>query len=398
MNLKTFALAAAFTVAPGALHAQFDFHVAGRDVQIHSFGSQGFAYSNENNYLTMPTSNGSFAMTDGGVNVSTRINDKFRVGAQFYIRNVGEMGNFRPELDWALGDYKFADWFGIRAGKVKTTMGLYNDTQDLEFMHTWAILPQSAYPLDLRASTIAHEGGDFYGNIGLRRAGSLAYTAFAGRRPDDPKGGYVYGLAGIGLNTVRTNANQTGGDLRWSTFIPGLQVGASYLNSASGAAVTREVAPGYVLPINIDVADKTLVYYGEYKHNRLTVAGEYRREFLSGNQSVGPLPATRFVSDGRGWWASAAFRVSRKLELGTYHSRFYPDWAASYKGDPTNHIFDQTVTARLDLVNHVDLKIEGHFIDGYGSATSFRGFYPQNNAAGLKPSTDMLVVRMGFNF
>src|SRR2546426_1777065 len=117
MQFKTFALAAALTVAPGLLHAQFDFHVAGRDVQIHSFGSQGFAYSNENNYLTMPTSSGSFAMTDGGVNVSTRINDKFRVGAQIYIRNLGEMGNYRPELDWALGDYKFADWFGIRAGK-----------------------------------------------------------------------------------------------------------------------------------------------------------------------------------------------------------------------------------------------------------------------------------------
>jgi hypothetical protein len=62
-------LAAALSGAPGLLHAQLDFKVADRDVQVHSFASQGFLYSNQNNFLTMPTSNGSFAFTDGGVNV-----------------------------------------------------------------------------------------------------------------------------------------------------------------------------------------------------------------------------------------------------------------------------------------------------------------------------------------
>ena len=58
-------------------------------------------------------------------------------------------------------------------GIVKTVLGLYNDTQDMEFLHTWAILPQSMYPLDLRSSTIAHVGADFYGDISLRRLGSF---------------------------------------------------------------------------------------------------------------------------------------------------------------------------------------------------------------------------------
>ena len=35
----------------------------GRPVQVHSFASQGFTYSDQNNYLTMPTSDGSFAFT-----------------------------------------------------------------------------------------------------------------------------------------------------------------------------------------------------------------------------------------------------------------------------------------------------------------------------------------------
>src|ERR1700722_10815228 len=156
-------LAAIFCVIPALLHAQFDFTVDGRQVQIHSFASEGFAYSNDNNYLTMDTSKGSFAMTDAGANISMPVTDSFRVGAQVYARNIGQLGDYHLQLDWAYGDYKFKDWFGIRAGKVKTALGLFNDTQDEGFLHTWAILPQSIYPLDLRSNVIAHTGGDIYG-------------------------------------------------------------------------------------------------------------------------------------------------------------------------------------------------------------------------------------------
>ncbi len=197
MQVKTIALAAALSVVPGLVQAQFDFKLAGRDVQIHSFASQGFGYSNENNYLTMKTSKGSFAMTDGGVNISTQLTDRLRIGAQIYLRNVGKLGDWHPVLDWAFADYKFKDWFGLRGGKVKTTLGLFNDSQDNEFLHTWALLPQSVYPLDLRGSTIAHNGGDAYGRIPLQRLGHLDYTAYGGARSVDQHEGWAVVIAGV---------------------------------------------------------------------------------------------------------------------------------------------------------------------------------------------------------
>src|SRR5581483_3862330 len=157
--------AAALSAGPAALQAQFS--IDGHTIQVHGFASQGFALSDQNNFLTMQTSKGSFAFTDGGLNVSTSLTDKFRVGAQGYVRNIGQLGGGRFSVDWALGDYKFKDWFGVRAGKVKTALGLFNDTQDAESLHTWAMLPQSIYPLDLRISLIAHTGGDVYGQIEL---------------------------------------------------------------------------------------------------------------------------------------------------------------------------------------------------------------------------------------
>jgi|ERR1017187_505114 hypothetical protein len=398
MHAKTILLAAALSLAPGILHAQFDFNLAGRAIQVHSSASQGFAYSNENNYLTMQTSDGSFAFTDAGANISMQVSDKFRVGAQFYLRNIGNLGNFRPEVDWALGDYKFANWFGVRAGKVKTTLGLYNDTQDLEFLHTWAILPQSAYPLDLRASTIAHTGGDVYGTIPLKLLGSISYVGYAGSRADDPNGGYRYGLQANRLQATSISGNSLGGDLRWSTPLKGLIVGASYVSSPTQVDAKVQVAPTMTLPVKLDASDPTTVFYAEYKTGGLTLAGEYRREVLTGTQKVSVMKPSGFLLDERGWWASAAYRVSRWLEMGTYHSRFYPNWGAGYQGNPGNHMFDQTVAARLDLNRHWDLKLEAHFIDGYGSPQSFHGFYPQNNPTGFKPETTMFVVRTGWNF
>ena len=194
MKTRIVAVMAALAGTPAFLYGQFDFHIARRPVQVHSFASQGFLYSNQNNYLTMKTSNGSAAFTDFGFNISTPITDKLRVGAQLYDRNIGQLGNWRPTLDWALADYRFKDWFGVRAGKVKTALGLFNDTQDMEFLHTWALVPQAVYPLDQRGETIAHLGADIYGQIPLKKFGDMSYTVYGGTRPDDPQGGFVYAM------------------------------------------------------------------------------------------------------------------------------------------------------------------------------------------------------------
>lgn len=413
MYAKTIIMAVALSAVPGLLHAQFDFKIANRDVQVHSFASQGFAYSNANNYMTMQTTSGSFAMTDGAVNISSQITDKFRVGAQVYVRNVGQIGKWHPELDWALGAYKFKDWFGVRAGKVKTTLGLHNDTQDMEFLHTWAILPQSIYPLDLRASTIAHVGGDIFGDVALKKLGSISYTIYAGQRPQDPRGGYVLGLASIGLKMSSYGGWQQGQDLRWNTPVKGLMVGASLMNQhiTGGGSLNLSTALDPFL-IDMNVPDLSMErehsnkndyyqYYVQYARGGLRLEGEYRREYR--NEWVGyytpdmhPMFNFGAESDSRSWYGSASYRVSKRLELGAYGSWFFFDWRQDLTA-PANHVRDTAVTTRFDLTGHWSLKLEGHFMNGYGRFDSIRGFYEQQNPRGLRPGTNMLVIRTGFN-
>jgi hypothetical protein len=394
-NAKTALVAAFLCAAPVALHAQFDFNVDGRDVQFHSFLQQGFAYSNQNNYLTMNTSDGSFAMTDGGINVSTSLTDKFHVGAQVYFRNIGALGDYHPQLDWAYGAYKFTDWFGIRAGKVKTALGLYNDTQDMEFLQTFALLPQSVYPLDLRSNTIAHTGGDIFGEVGLRKAGSLSYTAYAGLRENDNRGGLYYGDASAGTPVQSFSGRTEGMDLRWHTPVEGLMIGGSFANNTQDLVL---VLTSYGnLPIAaISHPDHRTSGYADYVRGRFHFNTEFRRANQLDNLTLAGSPDGIYNLQNKAWFGTVAYRLTKWLEIGAYNSRFYVGSPSTPTNTASNHIFDQTVTARFDVTKWLNLKLEQHFINGYADTYSAHGFYAADNPTGLKPTTNMFVVRLGY--
>jgi len=393
------------------VHAQ-EFKVWNRSVQVHGFASQGFVYTDQNNWLTMHSSQGSGAFTDFGANISTQITDKFRVGAQVYDRNLGNLGEWHPSLDWAFADYRFKPWFGLRGGKVKTVLGLYNDTQDLDFLHTFALLPQSVYPTDLRDTTIAHVGGDVYGRISLkRRLGDLSYTVYAGHRHDSNYSGFAYLLGKYGITSSDYGGLQYGADLRWNTPWKGLLIGASRMNEdLTDNGTVAGLAP-VALPFSaVSRADWTNQFYGEYVVGKLRIDSEYRRFVHDQVISDG---AIRTISDIRGWYVSGAYRVAKRLELGSYYSRYsitsvaggplhemypmlFPDLTDTSL--PASHIYDKVITARLDLNRFWNVKIEGHFMDGYGDSSYPNGFYIQVNPQGFQPNTNALVLKTSVNF
>jgi hypothetical protein len=56
------------------------------------------------------------------------------------------------------------------------------------------------------------------------------------------------------------------------------------------------------------------------------------------------------------------------------------------------------VTARVDLTRYWNVKVEGHFMDGWAGTFYPDGFYEAANPSGIKPKTNMILVRTGFNF
>jgi hypothetical protein len=406
------ALICFFYPGQGALYAQ-EFRLFDRQVQIHGFASQGFVYRNNNNWLTMKSSAGSAAFTDFGANVSMQVTDRLRIGAQVYDHNIGNLGEWHPLLDWAFADYRFKPWLSFRGGKVKTVIGLDNDTQDYEFLGTFALLPQAVYPIDMHDANIAHTGGDLYGDVPLgRRAGSLSYTVYGGARYDSHYSGYPYALrkTAAPVDLTSNGGPQYGSDLRWHAPLPELLVGISRLNehdNATGTFVPFWNPAAGTIPYWGYTRHYWLnQYYGTYSKGRLRLASAYRRTYIDAVVLSGTSNAQ---ADVRGWYVLGSYRVAKWLELGSYYSRY--TMTAHYGGIlgmvfpplldtslPENHIYDKVVAGRIDLNQCWNVKLEGHFMDGYGDGPFPNGFYPGDNPAGFKRNTNALVVRTGFNF
>jgi len=387
------------------LHAQ-EFKVGSKTVQVHGFGTQGFIRTNDNNWLTMNTSgDGSGAFTDFGLNMGMQINPQLHIGGQFYDRKLGKLGDWEPLMDWAMLDYRPRPWLGFRVGKVKTVLGLFTDSQDMDFNNTFALLPQSVYPIDLRDASISHEGGDIYGKESLpHKLGSIAYTAYGGRRADNMHSGYPYLLTGLaGITLTSYGGPVFGGDFRWNPPVRGLTVGISRLNEMITGKGSYSGQLGIPAQPNYQENSKhdwTNQYYGRLVKEKFHVESEYRRYLRDQTIFSG---ITWVETDVRGWYVGGGYTVDKWLEVGSYYSHYRiipsggPGISNSYP-DAQRHDFDKDLTAKFTVNKYTYFKVEGHFMDGNGTALYPAGFYANVNPNGFANNTKALVVRAGVSF
>src|SRR5688572_1945384 len=127
------------------------------DLQVHAFVSQGFLKSSDNNFLAS-TDRGAFEFFEAGINVQKQLTPKMRWGIQLFTRDLGPIGNYTARVDWAFLDYRWRDWLGVRAGRIKLPFGLYNDTSDIDAAQPTALLPQAVYPAENLDFLLAQTG------------------------------------------------------------------------------------------------------------------------------------------------------------------------------------------------------------------------------------------------
>jgi len=125
----------------------------------------------------------------------------------------------------------------------------------------------------------------------------------------------------------------------------------------------------------------------DFEHRRIVDVEEVR---ISSGSLLGLDKSTR------DWFASASYRITSKLQVGFYHSNWQVLHPTVSTNKASNHIYDEVCAARYDISRYVDVKAEGHFMDGYGDSHQAQGFYAAWNPQGLKPTTNMLVLRLTF--
>ncbi len=371
------------------------------NIQIHGFVTQGFLYSSSNNYLSLNSSSGSLNWSDGVVSISDPVSDKLRVGVQMHMSALGDVGGPILQVDWATGEYRVSDKARFSFGKVKTVIGLFNDTQDVDAVNLWALLPQGVYPIDNKSFTLAHYGADFSGDMALgEQGGTLSYRGYAGYRTLDLESGYVkeidesmpwfeqkFGLPNA-LITSAPGGKVFGGDVRWQTPLKGLLIGSS---------ASAEDMQGSAGSVSI-IATRNVVtqQYAKYERGKFMAAFEYKRMPVSltyiANTAAGPYPVGNPV-DWRSWYVMTSYRASKKLEVGTYYSHIVDAGGGESTSVYQHYSKDWTISGRYDFDSHFYAKVEEHFVHGTDI-----GYYSDSNPNGEKPRSNILAARIGFSF
>ena len=378
-------------------------------VEIHGFISQGWLKSTGNNFLGATSEPfGEFEFFEMGINFATSVTDDLRIGAQFFTRDLGPVGNNEISLDWAFADYTITDEFNIRAGRMKQSYGLYGEYWDLDLVRPSVVLPNSVYLMSLRDLLINFNGLQFYGNIDLwdYDLGSIDYKVGAGallvqdaeqnsvayfldnRAYDDTTGTFAFQTKDIKDNFILNMS------LQWNTPLDGLLLkytGTWY----DGLATLRIEDALFDAFKTIGLADNRTsqtvklslkdtffwVASFEYTLDSAMIVGEYCRYwgmFASENPDL--IPHTTLSQER--FYLQASYRFSDLFEAATYYSvqydpenrnsRGFVNGAQSEYGPNDNIGFnsysgwtkDLAVSLRFDINYNWLVKLEGHVVDG----------------------------------
>lgn len=383
MNVLT--IIAALILVPCSLFA-FDLD----KLRINGFVSQGYMESNDNNFLDPDSQDGTFEINEIGLTFNAPVTDKLRVGAQLLSRDLGPEGNNDLILDWAFGDYRATDWFGVRAGKIKLPVGLYNEIRDSDFLRPMAFLPQSIYDEMQRSFMTAGYGGSVYGNVPAGAAGDFDYQIFYGELSIDEDTFLVSeGLNVDGLN--RTLSNMTGGaagvdsleyesdrtyalSLIYNTPLEGLRLGMSYLKSEGKfdvtldnplAALDPQLAALNSLDFDITASYNPMyVLSAEYAHPLFTISTEY---FERDNEVAAKGLGEQFIPDTSiGWYVMGTVQVPQVegLSVSALYDVFYLDKEQMNENNVGRFRKDLGLGVRYDISPNWLIKAEYHAVEG----------------------------------
>ncbi len=374
------------------------------NLQFHGFASQGYLKSSANDYIAVRTSEGSFAMTEAALNATAQPAEGLRVGVQLYGRNLGAAGNHRVTVDWAMGDYRWKNWLGFRAGRIKLPLGLYNTLRDVDMARAEILQPSSLYPISQRDLNAAFDGGSLYGTVSLGGGGSLEYEGFFGTQDlddiyiverfiRDGAQASLPGLTAVGIRNPSYTLGRIQADMEhlfglnlvWKTPVPGLRLGASHEQSKSQfRSETTYFGTIGPAPVSFLVTSDTTYEYPylcigsvEYQRGGLKLAAEYYRDrvdqvtLLTGVPGP-PTPPAESNDEGEAWYVQGSYRFNDRLQAQAYYSVYWPDRedkdGARFvrRGQDAFRAWqkDLAFTARVDINRHWLVKGEVHFFDG----------------------------------
>ncbi len=151
-------------------------------VQWHAFLTQDYFQTTDNSFFG-DSENGSFDFTELGLSASYRPSENLLLAGQVLSRHAGEMYDASPSIDFLLINYMLqnsaAGKTGVRVGRTKNVLGLYNETRDVAFTRPGILLPEVIYYDKVRNPVLSSDGIIFYHYLFVDN-GYFSFTAGGG--------------------------------------------------------------------------------------------------------------------------------------------------------------------------------------------------------------------------
>ena len=381
----------------------------GTKMRINGFLSQGYIKSQDNNFFG-ESKDGSFQINEFGLTLNGELSDNLRVGLQLLSRDLGAEGNNKINIDWGMVDYRPKNWLGVRIGKVKLPIGLYNQGRDSDFLRPAVFLPQSIYDENKRNLVVAATGGSIYGNLAFGTGGDLEYQAYYGEVNFPEDSGQARGMRALGTKMAAKagrsvvafesdNRYVYGGALIYSPPVEGLRLGVSYFTGKSEFDFKLRNRDGSIFRAEATGNMKDfIVYSAEYARERWQISAEYTES--TGDRVVFGID----VPDGRsqGGYVQVCYRLIDPVVIYALYDVFYADkddrdgsdLEARGELDYLGWRKDFGLGLRWDVNDHWVLKAEWHKVDGAGLQLPIFNPPPE----GVKRDWYYYVLKASYNF
>lgn len=367
------------------------------DVKVHGFLSQGFVKSDKYDYQSMDTNDGTVEFNELGINFNTNLNRQLRAGLQLRAADLGDFGNNKIQIDWAYGDYRLNNFIGLRVGKFRRSIGLFNETRDIDATQTVIFLPPTiAYNETYRDVSAVLRGACFYGMISalgidyqlMWGLGGITNDGGIARRVESELNDAA-GLTLADFDKVQEEMGYTI-HLQWHVpYVSDFTIGGTTLNIDT--LLNNGISDSPVSAVRMKGTSN--VIFMKYVLGDMVLASEYC--WQDSELIVKPFN-TPMKSKPESYYAMLTYRFTDWLELGAYYMESFYDRTDKdgvvyvteimmpKEGEPLKPyaiawLKDAALTARFDINDFWILKVEGHAMNGLENVDYSSRTVPDDN-------------------
>lgn len=291
--------------------------------QIHGFASQAAIQTSANHYYGNSDET-SFELTEIGLNASFELSPKWLGSVQALSRRAGAMYDGAPSLDYALIEHtpisNARHRIGVRLGRIKSPVGLYNETRDVPFTRPGIFLPQVIYFDNVRNLLLSYDGLLLYGDL-YQEGSSLSLSAGIGRSVIDDNVEWVFLSNDQHGDLYPDGINWGLGRLWLTTFNETLEMGLSGIITE----MTLDAETGS--PLSSGTID-VFHWIASLRYNAAdwTLSAEYAQTPLKWNDLGPAFPFEKQVMEG--YYLQGTYRLMPTLEIMARYEEGFRD-----KGD-----------------------------------------------------------------